>query len=60
MSNLEAFVVCMAFGVLLSSIVLCVYEGLELIDGPGSLINKLLERPAEFIMKLADKWRDLA
>lgn len=55
MTDLGALGICMGFGLILGVAILCTYEGLGLIEGPGSLLDKILEKPAEFVMRLAEK-----
>lgn len=55
MTDLEVFGIFMAFGLVAGFVVLCTYEGLGLINGPGSLMDKILEKPSKVILDFMEK-----
>lgn len=55
MTDLEVFGIFIGFGIAAGAVVLCTYEGLGLVDGPNSLLDRILEKPAKVILDFMEK-----
>lgn len=55
MSDLEVFGICIGFGVIAAVGVMCTYGALGLLGDDWNILDKILEKPAKFIVEFMDK-----